>query len=50
MPKEIISATIEEKTANKIRELAEKEIRSFSQMVDLLLQLGLPVFENKKKK
>ena len=41
MAKEIISATIDKETANDVRKLAEKEKRSFSQMIDLLLQKAL---------
>jgi hypothetical protein len=41
MAKEIISATVEKVTAINVRELATKEQRSFSKMVDLLLQIGI---------
>lgn len=50
MAKESISATIEETTANGVREIAEKEKRSFSQMIDLLLQFAIPEFKNGDKK
>ncbi len=46
--KEIISATIDKTTATNVRELAVKEKRSFSQMVDLVLQSGLSVLKKKK--
>lgn len=41
MAKEIISAGIEKKTAKAVREKAKEEKRSFSQMIDLLLQDAL---------
>lgn len=49
MSKEAISATVEETTARAVEQLADKEDRSFSKMVDILLKLGLEVFEEKKK-
>lgn len=49
MAKEIISATIESKTVKEVREISKKEKRSFSQMIDLLLQIAIPVFVDKKK-
>jgi ClpP class serine protease len=50
MEKEIISATIDKKTANDVRELASKEQRSFSKMIDLLLQNALSVLKGGEKK
>jgi len=50
MTKESISATIEETTANGVREIATKEKRSFSQMIDLLLQNAISVFKEGEKK
>ena len=50
MAKEIISATIDKETANEVRNLAEKEKRSFSQMIDLLLQNALSVLKGGEKK
>lgn len=50
MAKESISATIEKNTANAVRELCKSEKRSFSQMVDLLLELAIPVFKGGEKK
>ena len=41
MPKENISATIEKTTIVKIKARAKKEKRSFSSMVDILLQKAL---------
>lgn len=50
MAKEIISATIDKETANEVRNLAEKEKRSFSQMIDLLLQNAISVLKSVEKK
>lgn len=52
MAKESISATVEKDTAEDVREIAKKEKRSFSQMVDLLLQKAVSLFkeEDKSKK
>ncbi len=50
MSKTSISATIESETDKSVRELAKKEKRSFSQMVDLLLALAIPVFNGGEKK
>lgn len=47
MAKEPISATIEKTTANKVREIAKKEKRSFSQMVDMLLQSAIESLKTK---
>jgi hypothetical protein len=41
MPKEVISATIDSDTVRSVKKIAEKEKRSFSQMVDILLQKAL---------
>ena len=41
MPKKPISATIETKTIEAVKQLAAKEKRSFSQMVDILLQKAI---------
>jgi len=41
MAKEAISATIESDTVRSVKKMAEKEKRSFSQMIDLLLQKAL---------
>lgn len=45
MAKEVISATINSDTVKSIKKIAEKEKRSFSQMVDLLLQKALSVMK-----
>jgi hypothetical protein len=50
MPKEIISATIDKDTADNVRELATKEKRSFSKMIDLLLQDAISVFKKRGEK
>jgi hypothetical protein len=50
MAKESISATIEKTTADGVREIAKKEKRSFSQMIDLLLQNSISVFKGGEKK
>lgn len=50
MAKESISATVEQTTANSVREIAKKEKRSFSQMVDLLLQNAISVFKDTERK
>ena len=41
MAKEAISATIEKTTADAVRKIAQKEKRSFSQMVELLILKAL---------
>ena len=41
MAKEVISATIDRETANQVRIIAKKEKRSFSQMIDILLQKAM---------
>jgi len=48
MAKNIISASIEEKTELKVRELAKLEKRSFSQMIDLLLLKALETVRKKQ--
>ena len=48
MEKESISATIEKATQKKVKELCKKENRSFSSMVDILLQIAIPIFKKKK--
>lgn len=50
MAKEIISATIDKDTANEVRNLAENEKRSFSQMIDLLLQNAISALKSEEKK
>lgn len=50
MPKEPISATIDKKTADDIRKVAAKEGRSFSNMIDMLLQDALSGLKQKKSK
>lgn len=44
-----ISATIDKDTIKSVDEIAKKEKRSFSQMVDLLLQSGIESFKKKKQ-
>lgn len=41
MSKKVVSVSIEEKTSEKILKLSKAEKRSFSQMVDILLQMAL---------
>ena len=48
MAKEIISATVEQDTANAVRKQAKLEKRSFSQMIDLLLLKALETVRNKQ--
>ena len=48
MAKKVVSASIEEETEKQVVELAEKEKRSVSQMIDLLLQIAIPIFKEKK--
>ncbi len=50
MAKEIISATIDRETADNVREIATKEKRSFSQMIDILLQNAISVLKGGEKK
>ena len=47
MPKTPLSATIEKTTDDTIREIAKKEKRSLSSMVDILLQIAIPIFKEK---
>lgn len=48
MAKIIVSASIEETTEKKVKELSKLEKRSFSQMVDLLLLKGLEIVRKKQ--
>lgn len=50
MQKVIISATVKEETRDKAMQLAQKEERSFSNMIDLLLCIGLIEWEKQKEK
>lgn len=47
MPKEPLSATIEKETLDSVAEIAKKEKRSLSSMVDILLQIAIPIFKEK---
>lgn len=41
----IISATVEKQIRDRVKEIAKKEKRSFSNMIDLLLFNGLEVYQ-----
>lgn len=49
MAKEVISATVDTEIAEEVRKTADEEIRSFSQMVDLLLKEAIETRKQKKK-
>lgn len=49
MSKKAISATIEESTVEKINSICKEEHRSFSQMINILLELAIPIFKSGKK-
>ena len=44
-----VSATINRDTIEKTKELAVKEKRSFSQMINILIELGIKYFRNEHK-
>jgi len=48
MATENISATVNKVTAQSVRDLAKKENRSFSKMVDILLAKALIAIKRKK--
>lgn len=50
MPKEVITCTVDEDIATAIRKLADKEKRSFSSMVNILLQGAVNNAKAKKTK
>jgi predicted transcriptional regulator len=50
MAKVGISITLDENTVDQVRQLAEKEKRSFSQMIDLLLLKAIAAVKREERK
>ena len=49
MAKERISVTVEEEIVQQVRDEGEKQLRSFSQMVEILVAIGLEKIKNENE-